>query len=189
MSVCLVGMPGSGKSTVGRQLARLLGWQLLDSDAEIERELGHSIRSHFEQYGEDSFRALEEAMIAKLAALPGVVLATGGGAILRESNRQALRGPGNTVVYLRASVDDLVRRLRHDTQRPLLQDVDPAVRLRQLLAQRDPLYRAVADHVVDTGRSSVSSIAHLLAMQLELGAPAAAASDQNLRPGDATDSA
>jgi hypothetical protein len=70
MTVCLVGMPGSGKSTVGRQLARLLGWQLLDSDAEIERELGHSIRSHFEQHGEDSFRALEEAMIAKLAA-PG----------------------------------------------------------------------------------------------------------------------
>jgi hypothetical protein len=69
--VCLVGMPGSGKSTVGRQLARLLGWQLLDSDAEIERELGHSIRSHFEQHGEDSFRALEEAMIAKLAACPG----------------------------------------------------------------------------------------------------------------------
>ena len=98
MSVCLVGMPGSGKSTVGRQLARLLGWQLLDSDAEIERELGHSIRSHFEQYGEDSFRALEEAMIAKLAARQQVVLATGGGAVLRESNRIALKQSGNTVV-------------------------------------------------------------------------------------------
>jgi hypothetical protein len=105
MSVCLVGMPGSGKSTVGRQLARLLGWQLLDSDAEIERELGHSIRSHFEQHGEDSFRALEEAMIAKLAA-PGVVLATGAVPSC-EANRQALKGHGNTVVYLRASVDDL----------------------------------------------------------------------------------
>jgi len=189
MSVCLVGMPGSGKSTVGRQLARLLGWPLLDSDAEIERELGHSIRTHFEHHGEESFRALEEAMIAKLAARPHVVLATGGGAILRESNRAALKAPGNTVVYLRASVDDLLRRLRHDTQRPLLQDVDPAVKLRQLFAQRDPLYSAVADHVVDTGRSSVSAIAHLLAMQLELGAPAAAASDQNLHPGDTTDSA
>ena len=189
MTVCLVGMPGSGKSTVGRQLARLLGWQLVDSDAEIERELGHSIRSHFEQYGEESFRALEEAMIAKLAALPGVVLATGGGAILREANRQALKGHGNTVVYLRASLDDLARRLRHDTQRPLLQDVDPAVRLRQLFAQRDPLYRSVADHVVDTGRSSVSAIAHLLAMQLELGAPAAGPATPDDQPGAATDSA
>lgn len=189
MSVCLVGMPGSGKSTVGRQLARLLGWQLLDSDAEIERELGHSIRSHFEQHGEESFRALEEATIARLAVLPRVVLATGGGAVLREANRQALKGQGNTVVYLRAGVDDLVRRLRHDTQRPLLQDVDPAVRLRQLFAQRDPLYRAVADHVVDTGRSSVSSIAHLLAMQLELGAVADAPPGQSAGSGAADDSA
>ena len=128
-------------------------------------------------------------MIAKLAARSGVVLATGGGAILREANRAALKRHGNTVVYLRAGVEDLVRRLRHDTQRPLLQDVDPAVRLRQLFAQRDPLYRAVADHVVDTGRSSVSAIAHLLAMQLELGSGAAPSIATEPGPEDSTDSA
>ena len=141
------------------------------------------------QYGEDSFRVLEEAMIAKLAARQQVVLATGGGAVLRESNRIALKQSGNTVVYLRASVEDLVRRLRHDTQRPLLQDVDPAIRLRQLFSQRDPLYRAVADLVVDTGRSSVSAIAHLLAMQLELGNDLTSPSDPGRDAGASTDSA
>lgn len=189
VTVCLVGMPGSGKSTVGRQLARLLGWRFVDSDTEIERELGHSIRAHFEQHGEASFRELEQAAVEHLAAQPGIVLATGGGAVLREANRRALKAHGNTVVYLRASVDDLARRLRHDTQRPLLQDTDAVTRLQQLYTQRDPLYREMADHVIDTGRSTVSAIAHLLAMQLELApggvSPASAPMETGQRSGSA----
>lgn len=188
-AVVLVGMPGSGKSTVGRQLSRLLGWRFVDSDTEIERELGHSIRAHFERHGEASFRELEQTAIEHLAAQSGIVLATGGGAVLREANRVALKSHGNTVVYLRAGVDDLARRLRHDTQRPLLQDTDAVARLQQLYTQRDPLYRALADHVIDTGRSSVSAIAHLLAMQLELApggvALSAAPLDHDPRSGSA----
>jgi shikimate kinase len=167
-------MPGCGKSTVGKHLARQLGWAFVDSDTEIERALGHSIREHFERFGEPSFRDAEAAQIARLSALPQTVVATGGGAVLREENRHALRSAGNQVVYLRAQVDDLARRLRHDTQRPLLQTADPAERLRALFKVRDPLYREVADHVIDTGRSSVAALAHLVAMQLELGGGQAA---------------
>lgn len=162
-------MPGCGKSTVGKHLARQLGWPFFDSDTEIEAGLGHSIREHFERFGEASFRDAESREIARLSALPQAVLATGGGAVLRAENRSALRGDGNRVIYLRAQVDDLVRRLRHDTARPLLQTADPGERLRQLFRDRDPLYREVAHHVVDTGRSSVQALAHLVAMQLELG--------------------
>ncbi|GAA0755601.1 hypothetical protein GCM10009107_33250 [Ideonella azotifigens] len=98
-------------------------------------------------------------------------MATGGGAVLRETNRHALKADGNLVIYLRSQVDDLARRLQHDTQRPLLKGVPPQVRLRELFAQRDPLYREIADFTVDTGRSSVATLAHLIAMQLELARP------------------
>jgi shikimate kinase len=167
--VSLVGLPGCGKSTVGRQVARNLGWRFIDSDTEIEHRLGHSIRQHFDTHGEQSFRDIEQQVIADLAAGDRTLLATGGGAVLRETNRAALRARGNKVVYIRAQVDDLARRLRHDTQRPLLQGVDAARKLRELFAQRDPLYRELADYVIDTGRASVPMIANLLAMQLELG--------------------
>ncbi|MFZ2991001.1 shikimate kinase [Ideonella sp.] len=171
MIVSLVGMPGCGKSTVGRHVARLLGLPFVDCDAEIEKELGHSIREHFEVHGEESFRLIEARVLSDWCQRDGLLLATGGGAVLREDNRLALKSRGNQVVYLRAQVDDLVRRLKHDTQRPLLQGVDPAVRLRALFAQRDPLYRELADFVIDTGRSTVSSLSSLLAMQLEMALP------------------
>jgi shikimate kinase len=166
--IALVGMPGSGKSTVGRQLARLLGWPFVDSDAEIVRRIGMPIRAFFEQSGEAAFRALESQVLAELLATPGgVVVATGGGAVLRPENRELLKSNAQCV-YLRASVDELWRRLRHDTHRPLLQVADPHRKLRDLFHERDPLYREVARHTVESGRTSVHTLAHLLRMQLEM---------------------
>lgn len=165
--IALVGMPGSGKSTVGRHLSRLLGWRFIDTDTEIEHRLGESIRAHFEKFGEDSFRDIESATLADLAGLGDVVLATGGGTVLRDANRAVLRQQGS-VVYLRATPEDLFRRLRHDQQRPLLQGGDPQAKLRALFKVRDPLYNEVADFTIDTGRSSVPTLVQLLASQLEL---------------------
>jgi shikimate kinase len=165
--IAMVGMPGSGKSTVGRHLSRLLGWQFVDSDIEIERALGESIRAHFEKAGEDSFRDVESQVIADLARRERTVLATGGGAVLREQNRRCLTEHCH-VVYLRATPEDLARRLRHDTHRPLLQGGDHVQKLRDLFQVRDPLYREVAEFTIDTGRSSVSSLVNLLGMQLEM---------------------
>lgn len=167
MTIALVGMPGSGKSTVGRHLSRQIGWRFADSDAEIERELGESIRSYFEKSGEDSFRTLETSVLANLLERPSLVLATGGGAVLREANRKLLSERAN-VVYLRATPEDLARRLRYDTQRPLLQGGDPLRKLRDLFQVRDPLYREVADFTIDTGRTSVPTLVNLLIMQLEV---------------------
>jgi len=167
MSIALVGMPGSGKSTVGRQLARQLAWRFVDSDHEIERQIGGSIRAFFEQRGEVAFRDLEQQVIEELADQPGQVLATGGGAVLREANRDALR-QGCQVVYLRSTPEELFRRLRHDTQRPLLQVKDPLKRLRDLYAERDELYRAASHFVIETGRPSVPTLVNMILMQLEL---------------------
>lgn len=169
VSVVLVGMPGSGKSTVGRLLARQLGYRYTDSDSDIEARLGQSIREHFEQHGEQSFRDIEQAVIAELAGEGRMVLATGGGAILREANRRVLGGEGNRVVYLRSTPEELMRRLRHDTQRPLLQGGDALKKLRELYRVRDPLYREVADYIIDTGRTSLGTLVNLVAMQLDLG--------------------
>jgi shikimate kinase len=167
-SIALVGMPGGGKSTVGRQLARRLDWPFFDSDAVIESRLGESIRAHFEREGEESFRDRESAIIEELTGRTGpCVIATGGGACLRAANRQALH-ERCTVVYLRSTPEELFRRLRHDTQRPLLQVDDPLARLRELFAQRDPLYRECAHFVVETGRPSVSTLVNMVLMQLEL---------------------
>jgi shikimate kinase len=168
VTVVLVGMPGCGKSTAGRQLARHLGWRFIDSDTEIEHEIGGSIRAYFDEHGEESFREIEQRVIDRLAKPERLVLATGGGAVLRQPNRQAMAQAGNQVVYLRATPEDLARRLRHDTQRPLLQGGDPLRRLRDLFRQRDPLYREVASFVIDTGRTSVPTLVNLLSMQLEM---------------------
>jgi len=165
--LALVGMPGSGKSTVGRQLARQLGWRFIDSDHEIEHAIGGSIRAYFEQHGEAAFRDLEQQTLAGLCQQHGIVLATGGGAVLREANRLALKGHCE-VVYLRSTPEELFRRLRHDTQRPLLQVKDPLKRLRDLYRERDPLYRDAADFIIETGRPSVPTLVNMILMQLEL---------------------
>jgi shikimate kinase len=171
--IILIGLPGSGKSTVGRQLARKLSASFMDSDHVIEQRLGCSIREFFEREGEEAFRDVEAGVIADLAAdhsLAGAelsVLATGGGAVLREANRKALRAAGS-VIYLRASADDLYRRLKHDRHRPLLQVGDPLQRLRDLYAIRDPLYRETAHFKVETGRPSVATLVNMIMMQLDL---------------------
>jgi shikimate kinase len=165
--LALVGMPGSGKTTVGRQLARRLRLPFFDSDHVIEERLGCAIRDYFAQAGEAAFRDVEQQVIAELAAGPAAVLATGGGAVLREANRQALRAGGH-VVYLKSSPEDLYRRLRHDTQRPLLQVSDPLARLRAMHSERDPLYREASHFQVETGRPSVPTLVNMIIMQLEL---------------------
>lgn len=165
--ISLVGLPGSGKSTVGRLLARRLQIPFLDSDHVIEQRIGCSIRDYFEREGEASFRDVEASVVDALTSLESGVLSTGGGSVLRPVNRQYLRERGH-VVYLRSSPEELFRRLRHDVNRPLLQVTDPAGRLRELYAERDPLYRETAHFVIDTGRPSVATLVNMIAMQLEL---------------------
>lgn len=160
-------MPGCGKSTVGRHLARHLGLRLVDSDHEIEKRIGMPIRSFFESQSEQAFRDIEQDVIDKLSLAEAVVLATGGGAVLRSANRDRLRDRCH-VFYLRSTPEDLFRRLRHDTHRPLLQVPDPLRRLRELFRERDPLYRQVAHFVIETGRPSVPSLVNMVLMQLEL---------------------
>ena len=164
-SVYLVGMMGAGKSTVGRLLARRLKLRFLDCDDEIERRCGVKIRLIFEIEGEARFRARESEVLADLTTLQGIVLATGGGAVLSAENRQRLAAHG-TVIYLRARPEDLYSRVRHDRSRPLLASADPLRRLRELHAERDPLYASVADLVIDTGRQTVQALARDLATRL-----------------------
>jgi shikimate kinase len=165
--VSLVGLPGSGKTTVGRQLARRLQVPFADSDHAIEQRLGCPIREFFEREGEARFRDLEEETIDALTLVSAGVLSTGGGAVIRVANRQHLRNRGR-VVYLKSNPDELFRRLRHDVNRPLLQVADPLGRLRQLYADRDPLYRETAHFVMETGRPSVATLVNMIVMQLEL---------------------
>ena len=160
-------MPGSGKSTVGRSLARRLALPFHDSDHLIEQRLGCSIREYFAREGEDAFRDVEEQVLRALAQGPSAVVATGGGAVLRPATREALRA-GGQVIYLRSTPEELYRRVRHDTQRPLLQVADPMARLRALHAERDPLYREAAHFHIETGRPSVPTLVNMIVMQLEL---------------------
>ncbi|WP_295642903.1 shikimate kinase [uncultured Methylibium sp.] len=167
MRLALVGLPGSGKSSVGRLLARRLDVGFLDTDSVIEKRLGEPIRSFFDRAGEARFREIEQAVVAELCADHDGVLATGGGAVLREANRRALHDSA-TVIYLRSSPDELQRRLRHDTQRPLLQVKDPRAKLQELYRERDPLYRETAHFVIETGRPTVHTLVGMILMQLEL---------------------
>jgi shikimate kinase len=167
LRIALVGLPGSGKSTIGRQLARRLGLVSLDTDHVIEQRLGCSIREYFEREGEASFRDVEESVIDDLTQTHNGILSTGGGSVLRLANRERLRSRCH-VVYLRSSPEEIFRRLRHDMQRPLLQVDDPLTRLRDLYTIRDPLYRETAHFIVETGRPSVSNLLNMVIMQLEL---------------------
>ena len=133
----------------------------------IEQRLGCSIREYFDREGEDRFRDLEQAVVDDLTLHHRGVLATGGGAVLREANRRHLRERGS-VVYLRSQPEEVFRRLRHDVSRPLLQVDDPLARLRDLFAARDPLYREAAQFVIETGRPSVATLVNMIVMQLEL---------------------
>jgi shikimate kinase len=166
-TIALVGLPGSGKSTIGRQLSRRLSLSFVDSDQVIEQRLGCSIREYFEREGEKRFRDVEQAVIDELTLLPKSVLSTGGGSVLRIANRELLHNRCR-VVYLRSSPEEVFRRLRHDRNRPLLQVADPLQRLKDLFAARDSLYRETAHFVIDTGRPSVATLVNMIVMQLEL---------------------
>jgi shikimate kinase len=165
-NIFLVGMMGAGKTSVGRALAKRLQKTFHDTDHEIERATGVKIPVIFDIEGEAGFRAREAKLLAELVRRKNVVLATGGGAVLLEQNRKLLAENG-AVIYLRATVQDLWRRTRHDKNRPLLQTGNPLAKLEELFAQRDPLYRQIADLVMDTGCQSVGALAHRLQRQLE----------------------
>lgn len=174
-SIFLVGLMGAGKTSVGRLLAKRFGKTFYDCDQEIERRTGVKIPVIFEIEGEAGFRAREAAVLKELASLNDIVLATGGGAVSREENRQVLMKNG-TVVYLRASLDDLWQRTRHDRNRPLLRTPDPRAKLEELFAERDPLYREVAAVIMDTGNQSLGNLATRLEQRLRdrlLAKPAA----------------
>lgn len=166
MNVALVGLPGAGKSAIGRRLAQRLALPFVDSDQVIEQRIGCSIRAYFEREGEAGFRHVEEQVIRELAASASGVVATGGGAVLREANRRGLRAHFY-VIYLRSSPEDLLKRLRHDLKRPLLQVADPLARLRELHAVRDPLYCETAHAVVDTGRPPIAAVVDSIVTALE----------------------
>ncbi len=156
-NIFLVGLMGAGKTSVGRMLAKRMNKDFYDADAEIERTTGVKIPVIFDIEGESGFRTREEKVIERLTALHDIVLATGGGVILSPANRARLKQQGR-VVYLRAAPEDLWRRTRRDRNRPLLQTANPLAKLKELHAQRDPLYSEVADLVVDTGAQSIGTL-------------------------------
>jgi shikimate kinase/3-dehydroquinate synthase len=164
-NIFLVGLMGAGKTTIGRMLARRLNMAFIDSDHEIEARTGASIPWIFEIEGEPSFRRREADVIRDLSAQRGIVLATGGGAVLNPASRALLAERG-TVVYLRASVGSILQRTSHDKNRPLLQTADPRKKLEDLTAQREPLYREIADLVIDTGRPNVQSMVQTIIDQI-----------------------
>ena len=157
-NIYLVGPMGSGKTAVGRRLASLLDKEFLDADAEIEKRTGVDVRFIFEKEGEARFREREREVIAELTGLDGVVVATGGGAILDPRNRERLAATG-TVVYLETSVDALVQRTRSSKTRPLLMNADPRGVLERLMTTRQPLYEEVADLKVETTGRTVRAVA------------------------------
>ncbi len=159
-------MPGSGKTTVGRQLAKRLQRTFIDADHEIEARTGVRIPLIFDIEGEQGFRDREARVIAELASQNDLVIATGGGAVLRPENRAALR-LGGTVVYLNAAPSLLYERTRLDPNRPLLQVDDPLRKLEELFAQRDPLYRDVADLVINSLGGSIGHLVKQVERQLQ----------------------
>jgi shikimate kinase len=164
-SLFLTGPMGAGKSTIGRQLSKQLKMAFHDSDHEIEQRTGVDIPLIFELEGEAGFRRRETAVIDELTRLPDIILATGGGAILDPVNRQNLGSRGR-VIYLHASVDQQLKRTGKDRNRPLLQTADPRATLEELMAVRDPLYREIADLVVDTDGKRVRDVVRQIIQQL-----------------------
>lgn len=164
-NIYLVGLMGAGKTTIGRSLAKRLGSSFVDTDKEIESRTGVSIPTIFEIEGEDGFRKRESQIIAEMAAKRGLVVATGGGGVLRPENRANMRASG-LVIYLNVPPQTLWERTRHDRNRPLLQVADPLLKLTQLFAVRDPLYREVASLVVDGSRMSAQGVLQFLLKEI-----------------------
>jgi shikimate kinase len=156
-NIFLVGMMGAGKTTLGRALAQRTGLEFIDTDRVLVERTGVPVATIFEIEGEDGFRRRESDVIAELAARERCIVATGGGAVLAEENRQVMRSAG-TVVYLRARLESLWERTRHDTSRPLLATPDPRATLARILENRDPLYRDAAHLIVETGSQSAATL-------------------------------
>jgi shikimate kinase len=167
----LVGMPGSGKSTLGRLLAKRLDKPFFDADVELERRLGVTVPVIFELEGEPGFREREQAILGEFVVHTHTVFATGGGVILRPANRELLKQNG-TVLYLHATPETLWERTRRSKHRPLLRSSDPFGRLKELYVERDPLYRETADFVIESDREQVIRLAQRLEQQLRAAARA-----------------
>jgi shikimate kinase len=165
-NLILVGMMGSGKTTIGRALSKHFGKTFVDSDEEVQKRTGVTVSHIFDIEGETGFRQREIAVIHDLMVRDNLVLATGGGAVLAEQNREMLQQNG-IVIYLKASVHDLWQRTRHDRNRPLLQTADPHAKLTELFQQRDPLYRQAADIVIQSGKQSAHALMLHLANEIE----------------------
>ncbi|KMQ80822.1 Shikimate kinase I [Candidatus Burkholderia pumila] len=166
-NIFFVGLMGAGKTTVGRAVARRLQRSFIDSDHEIEARTGTKIPVIWELEGEDGFRTREANVIDDLSQRSGIVLATGGGAVLRPENREHLKNRG-IVIYLRANSHDLWQRTRRDKNRPLLQTENPKGKLEALFASRDLLYHETAHFVVETGQPAVNALVNMVLMQLEV---------------------
>jgi shikimate kinase len=164
-NIFLIGPMGSGKSAVGRHLARLFKLSFHDSDADIEAKTGVDIAFIFEKEGEAGFRLRERESIDRLTQLEGVVIATGGGAVIHSENRRALAERG-VVVYLETSVDQQLERTRHGKHRPLLNDTDPKIKLGELMRERALLYREIADLTVSTDGRRVQLVAEEIYREL-----------------------
>ncbi len=157
---------GAGKSTIGRYLAQHLKLRFADTDTEIEERTGADIPWIFDVEGEPGFRDREQQVVEEMTLWDDIVLATGGGVVMRPENRQALAARG-FVVYLHATVDEQVRRTRRGQRRPLLQTGNPEAVLRSLMAIRDPLYREIADHIIETDGCSPRTVAQRLVRELQ----------------------
>ena len=153
-NIILIGAMGAGKTTIGRQIAKILGFEFFDSDREIEEKTGASIPLIFELEGEEGFRKREQDVIADLCNKTHIVLATGGGAILKKQNQQVLKRSG-TIVYLCADIDDLLERTSKEKNRTLLQTDDPRTKLKNILIERGPIYRELADIILTTNKMTV----------------------------------
>ncbi len=165
-NIYLIGLMGVGKTTIGKQLAKALSAPFYDSDKEIETNTGVNIPTIFEYEGEDGFRDREQLAITELTQLQGIVLATGGGVVLRESNRKALKENG-FVVYLHCSIDKILQRTQRGNKRPLLNTENPRQRLESLLAERRDLYLSCADMQIDTGITSTKKVIKTIIKQFD----------------------
>jgi len=164
-SLFLTGPMGAGKSTIGRQLSKRLNKEFHDSDHEIEARTGVDIPLIFELEGEAGFRKREQAIIEELTRIPDIILATGGGAIMDPENRRHLSARGR-VIYLHATVNQQLKRTRRDRNRPLLQTADPRAKLEELMAIREPLYREIADVIIETDGKRVRDVVRQIIQQL-----------------------
>ncbi len=153
-NIILIGPMGAGKTTIGRQIAKVFSYDFYDSDREIEERTGASIPLIFDLEGEEGFRKREQNIITDLCTKQHIVLATGGGAILRKTNQDSLKRSG-IVVYLSADIDDLLERTAKDKNRPLLQADNPKAILKKILIEREPIYRQLADIILTTNKMTV----------------------------------